>query len=265
MNHRHMRQGFLGVGSEKVIKNARVAIIGLCGGGSHIAQQLAHVGVGNFDLYDYDHAEKSNTNRMVGLTASAARRQKLKVDVLERLIKSINPRAKVRKHPVRWEEDHLALRSCTAIFGCVDSYVARDGIERYARRYLVPYIDIGMDVHGGAGHYTVTGQVIMSLPDHLCMRCMGFITEQRLVEEAKRYGVAEGNPQVVWPNGTLASTAVGKFMSMITPWNEALLLPLYSEYDGNRFRVFPSNKLEALAGLTCTHYGGIKGVGDVSL
>jgi len=40
----------------------------LGGGGSHIVQQLAHLGVGNFVLVDPDHVEETNLNRLVGAT-----------------------------------------------------------------------------------------------------------------------------------------------------------------------------------------------------
>jgi molybdopterin-synthase adenylyltransferase len=264
MSDRHLRQGFLGKDSQQAITNARVAIIGLCGGGSPTAQLLAHIGVGTFDIFDHDNADGGNTNRMMGLTAEDAEKEAPKVDVIERLIKGINPSATVNKYG-RWEDNHLILRSETAIFGCVDSYLGRYELERYARRFLVPYIDLGMDVYGTEGRYSISGQVILSLPGHFCMRCMGIITDERLSQEAKRYGAAGGNPQVAWPNGTLASVAVGKFMAMLTAWNTEMEPSLYSEYDGNRFTVFDSHRLAALKGRVCRHHDGENGVGDIIL
>jgi molybdopterin/thiamine biosynthesis adenylyltransferase len=264
MDKRHLRQSFLGEYSECTIKDSKVAIVGLCGGGSHIAQQLAHIGFCQFNLYDPDHAEDHNCSRMVGLTPIAAEQKTAKTDVIEQLIKGINPNAKVHKFSKNWQEEPEALKECTAIFGCVDNYQARDELEHYARRYLIPYIDIGMDVHGEANNYAITGQVILSLPGHLCMRCMGFITQKRLAEEANRYGNAGPRPQVIWPNGTLASIAVAKFMSILTQWNATIVPALYTEYDGNRLLVFPSNKLIALKEARCGHYAGPNGVGDVT-
>jgi len=40
------RQNFLGPRAQDILVNTRAAIVGLGGGGSHIAQQLAHIGVG---------------------------------------------------------------------------------------------------------------------------------------------------------------------------------------------------------------------------
>lgn len=258
------RQSFLGSNSETALANASAAIIGLCGGGSHIAQQLAHVGIGNFVLIDHDTANDTNLNRMVGLTRAGAIAASNKTDVISDMILGINPTAKITAITAKWQTEHALLRECAAIFGCVDSFDERDQLERYARRYLIPYIDVGMDVHGEPGKYSIGGQVILSLPGHVCMRCMGFLTEEVLGEEARRYGNTGGKPQVVWPNGTLASIAVGKFMSLVTPWYEGLAPALYTEYDGNRLTAMPSRKLEYLGDRTCPHFTGAEALGDIA-
>lgn len=257
---RHARQGFLGPDAETTLAVARVAIVGLCGGGSHIAQQLAHIGVGNFELVDFDHADETNLNRMIGLSAADAAKESAKTDVIEALIKTIHPQANVHKHPQRWEEIQSALKRCTVIFGCVDSFAEREALERFARRYLIPYIDVGMDVHETSGGYLIAGQVILSLPNCPCLRCFGLITEERLAQEAARYGAAGGRPQVVWPNGVLASTAVGKFMQLLVPWSGEPGPVLYTEYDGNREILRSSNLLKAVKG-TCPHFDGRR-IGD---
>jgi molybdopterin-synthase adenylyltransferase len=257
------RQSFLGPQSDDAIRNAWVAIVGLCGGGSHIGQQAAHIGVGNFKLFDQDRADDSNRNRMVLLTKAAANDQALKTEVMKAAIKAVNPDAEVRAFPIRWQERAEELRGCTAIFGCVDSFIERQQLEAYARRFMVPYIDVGMDVTGEEGKYFITGQVIMSLPGHVCMRCMGFLNDEVLGREANDYGGAGGKPQVVWPNGTLASAAIGNFMSILTPWNTQLKPPLFLEYDGNRMRLAPSSNLAMLEGHECPHFCGPDALGDV--
>jgi tRNA A37 threonylcarbamoyladenosine dehydratase len=51
--------------SEEIFKNSRACIIGLGGGGSHVVQQFAHIGIGNFLIFDADQVEDSNLNRLV--------------------------------------------------------------------------------------------------------------------------------------------------------------------------------------------------------
>jgi molybdopterin-synthase adenylyltransferase len=147
MEERLARQSFLGANSDRILDGCRVAIIGLGGGGSHIAQQLAHVGVGDIVVIDPDVVEESNLNRLVGATARDAHRQTPKVDVTERVIRGVHAGARVTKIKGRWQQRAELLRDCTAIFGCVDTFSDREQLEIAARRYLIPYLDIGMDVH----------------------------------------------------------------------------------------------------------------------
>jgi hypothetical protein len=53
------------------------------------------------------------------------------------------------------------------------------------------------------------------------MKCLGFLTDQRLGKEAARYGEPGEHPQVAWANGAHASTAVGKFVQLATGWEGA--------------------------------------------
>ena len=186
MGNRHSRQSFLGPMSEERLSMASAAVIGLCGGGSHVSQQLAHIGIGDLLLIDPDRTDDTNTNRMVGLTEQEADDEEYKVDVVERRLRLVNSNINIRGFARPWQEVPNELKRCNVIFGCVDSITAREQLERFARRYAIPYIDIGMDVHGDDGRYFITGQVITSLPSRPCMRCMGFITEAKLATEQAR-------------------------------------------------------------------------------
>jgi hypothetical protein len=262
MTDRSKRQTFIGAQSDLIFARATITILGLCGGGSHIAQQLAHVGFKTFRLIDPDYVEGPNLNRMIGARPSDAAGKRLKTDVIRDLILQIQPGASVELLAGRWQEHHLALRDSTIVFGCLDSFGQRDELEAYCRRFLLPYIDIGMDVHESAEtQFGITGQVITSLPGAPCMRCTGFLTDERIAREAERYGAAGNRPQVVWPNGVLASTAVGIAVSLLTPWSRQPLLP-FIEYDGNRHELRPSSALAAVQGVSCPHYRS-DGMGDV--
>ena len=106
-----------------------------------------------------------------------------------------------------------------------------------------------MDVHGSNGEHHVTGQVILSLPGHACMRCMGFPNREVL---AKAQAYSAGKPRCL-PNGVLASTAVGHLISLLTPWHPDLAPSQYLEYDGNRFTVNPSPKLAYIDKVSCAY------------
>lgn len=259
------RQSFLGADSEGTLAAPRVAIVGLGGGGSHIAQQLAHVGVGQFVLIDPDRIEASNLNRLVGATTKDVAKARLKVEIVAKRMKAINPRAKIKVIAQPWQEPGAAeyLRDCDAIFGCVDSFATRRDLEAAARRYVIPYIDIGMDVYPlPGGEFSISGQAVLSLPGHLCLWCLGFLTDELIRTEAQNYGAAGGKPQVVWPNGVLASTAVGVFIQLFTPWHKSHQPVLYLEYDGNAPEVRSSPRLPYVEGKTCKHFSGVNSIGD---
>jgi molybdopterin-synthase adenylyltransferase len=255
------RQSFLGADSEIVLTRSRAALVGLGGGGSHIAQQLAHIGLGSFLPIDPDFIEDTNLNRLVGATMEDVKLGTAKVDIAERVIKAVNPAAEVIKRRANWTEVTAEIRDVDVIFSCVDSIGCRNELETFARRFLIPLIDIGMDVHESSGEFTISGQVMLSMPGKPCMRCMGLVTNEALAKEAARYGAAGGKPQVVWPNGTLASIAVGFFMKLVTPWETHKATPLLLEYDGDLQTVAPSNKLVYLSAY-CKHFDSLNQLGD---
>jgi molybdopterin/thiamine biosynthesis adenylyltransferase len=258
------RQSFLGERSEEVLANTRVAIVGLGGGGSHIAQQLAHLGVGDFRLIDPQEIEGSNLNRLIGATKLDIDASTPKVEIVRRTILGIRPWAKVEASQRNWQEVDYLLRDSHVLFGCVDGYQQRGYLEGAARRFGIPYIDIGMDVaEVGDRAFAVAGQMIMTKPGGPCMRCLGFLTQDRLSREENRYGDAGINPQVVWTNGTLASLAVGAFVKLVTPWFKAREQYNWIELDGNAQTVVPSQQPEfANVPQICPHHGGPDGLGD---
>jgi molybdopterin-synthase adenylyltransferase len=180
------RQPFLGANSEIVLGRSRAALVGLGGGGSHVAQQLAHIGLGNFLLIDPDFIEDTNLNRLVGATLEDVKLGTAKVDIAERVIKGVNPAAEVVKRKASWIEVTDELCDADVIFACVDSMVCRSELESFARRFIIPLIDIGMDVHESSGEFSIGGQVVLSMPGKPCMRCMGLVTDDALAKEAAK-------------------------------------------------------------------------------
>jgi len=80
----------------------------------------------------------------------------------------------------------------------------------------------------------------------------GILTEELLAREAARYGDAGPRPQVVWPNGVLASMPLGNAMKLLTPWNSEPVSP-YIVYDGNRQTLGPSSRLAHVNLNGCKH------------
>jgi molybdopterin-synthase adenylyltransferase len=256
------RQSFLGKDSETLFREIRVGIVGLGGGGSHIAQQSAHIGVGKFAIFDPDFTDFPNLNRTVGATFADAVSKTPKVVVTERMMKGINPHAQVWSIQAEWQRDFPALRACDVVFGCIDGLSGRAQLEESCRRAMIPLIDIGMDVHKG-DPYSISGQVIVSMPGRPCFRCVGFIRQKDLDDEGRRYGEAGGNPQVVWANGMLASTAVGLFVQMVSPWCRIRPGSTFVGYDGDGFILEHDGRLTVTGQNQCEHFSGIGDLGDL--
>lgn len=259
-SERFSRQSFLGPDSDQRIARCTIGVLGLGGGGSHVIQQLAHVGFQDYVIYDGDIVEESNLNRLVGAKSIDVPAQTSKLHIAKMMILGLQPQARIRGFAGKWQDNPEPLRECQIVVGGVDSYQGRHELEVACRRYMMHYIDIGMDVHGQAPP-VIGGQVILSSPGSLCMRCMGFLTDQKIAEEAARYGNAGPRPQVVWPNGVLASTAVGLAVDIVTNCTRRALPYAYLVYDGNQGTVKESVTLRNLKITACSHYSGID-VGD---
>lgn len=250
----HDRQSFLGSTSEHDLAGATVGILGLGGGGAHVVQQLAHLGVGGYVLVDPDTIDETNLNRLVNGTRADVNAQEQKIRIAERTIRRVLPDAQISAHAKHWQEVAGELKHCDVIIGGLDSVIAKDEVDRFTKRFLIPYIDMGMDVHKVGGRFLIAGQVVLTLPGGPCLRCMGVVTDAALTTEARLYGAAGGKPQVVWPNGVLASTAVGLFTQLVCPWHDKPMAVAYLEYDGNKHTVSPSMRLAAIGNRPCSHY-----------
>jgi molybdopterin-synthase adenylyltransferase len=235
-------------GQEK-IADTRVAIAGLGGTGSHIAQQLTFLGVRKFRLVDADHATKSSRNRLIGMRPSDVAAKTPKVIIAERMIREIEPDADITivNDTFLSEAGAAALTWASVIFGCMDRDGARLLLNEFACAYNRPYFDIATDTHKDGDRVTFGGRLMIRTGGDACLYCMDLLDgeavrhdlsspERRDEEDAmygiRRDGLGERGPSVVALNGMLASLAVTEFMVFITgvPRPSKRLL----RYDGSR-------------------------------
>jgi hypothetical protein len=152
---------------------------------------------------------------------------------------------------------------CDFIVGCVDKLSVRRDLEAFSRRHLIPYLDIGMDVKQlPNGVPEIYGQVILSMPGYPCMRCMGFLKESELAQEAQIYGDAGSKPQVIWSNGVLASTAVGLLVDLLTDWSKKTKGSFYHVFRGSQLLLGPDKRTSMFQEIKCSHFP-LQQAGDV--
>lgn len=222
------------------LATARVAVIGISGGGSHVVLQLAHQGIGTLIPVDDDTIDETNLGRVVGAEAADIDKT-LKVDLAERVANAVDPDIGVEKVKGRFPSSAAiqALKSADIVVACVDTFRAREAINLFCRRYMIPLIDVGMSIQTHREQLVrADGQVIVSMPGYPCMRCW-FLTDAVLKKEQierpagyDRNPDAVGDPQVVSINGVLASEACNCVLDMLTGYSGGERGPRFWQYEG---------------------------------
>src|SRR6185437_10766844 len=99
----------------------------------HIGQQLAHLGIKNIVVYDFDKIEESNLNRLVGAKFKDIKNASLKIAIAKRTIEDINPSVQLVVIDKKWQEQPEELQQCDVIIGCVDGLSERQQLEAECR------------------------------------------------------------------------------------------------------------------------------------
>jgi molybdopterin/thiamine biosynthesis adenylyltransferase len=89
--------GWLTTGEQAKLRGKRVAIAGLGGVGGFHLLALARLGIGAFNVAEFDRFELTNFNRQVGATCSTLGQAKL--EVLVKAARDINPELDIREFP----------------------------------------------------------------------------------------------------------------------------------------------------------------------
>lgn len=216
-----------GSDGQRALSDSTVVIVGCGGTGSHTAVQLAHLGVRSLVLIDPDYIEPSNLSRIVGSAADDVGRSK--VDVLADAMRRINPRAVVRGLSQSvLEVDARAYLDADLIVCATDGHGSRALLNQVATQYLVPVVDMGVEVQPGA-ILRAGGGVRILRPGSGCLQCAGTIDPQRVRQEFLRdderemearrgylRGLDEPAPSVVALNGVVASLAVLEVCDLLT-------------------------------------------------
>lgn len=211
---------------QSCFREMTVAIVGLGGVGSIVAEYLARLGVGHLVLIDNDVVEETNLPRLIG----AKRRDigKPKVDLARRNIRTANPEAKVTSLRSA-VQDPGALRLLTAadwIFLAADTHAARHWVNAIVETHLIPATQMGVQVPvapSGAVGRIHAGYRRMS-PGDGCFWCCGLIKPAELAidmapgAEREQAQYVENVPaaSVVTLNGITAAQATTDFMLAVT-------------------------------------------------
>ena len=224
-NTEHDRQvRMFGSSGQEILNASKVAVIGLGGVGSLVAEYLARLGVGILILIDPDEIESSNLSRVVGATRADVETRQLKTQIAVRHAREMAIHATLQ--PVAGDVSHHSvaqiLRDCDFIFLAADSMRARLAVNALAHQYLIPTIQMGAKIRPGeSGDLEDAMCAVRHIrPGIGCLWCNGLIDATQLAIEAKSdserkaqaYGVQEPSPSVITLNGVTAAHAVNDFL-----------------------------------------------------
>jgi molybdopterin/thiamine biosynthesis adenylyltransferase len=237
-------EALFGAEGQAKIAVTKVAIIGLGGLGSHVAQQLAYLGAADYALVDFDIVTDSSLNRLVGAVDADLAAQTKKIDVAERTIKAVKPTANVVSidGQIAAEQAKVAISRADIVFGCLDRDIHRLELTEISARHAKPYFDLASDT-AGEGDERVYGGRVIFCDGTRCLVCLPEILDQDQIardrmspeqREADRriYGVdrnalAGTGPAVVSLNGVVASLGVTEFVAYVTGLREPAAQLIY--------------------------------------
>ena len=116
------------VGGPAVAKLMRshIAVIGLGGVGSYVAEGLARSGVGRLTLVDFDEVCVTNFNRQLHAVEGAI--GKAKVELMAARVKAINPKLEVNAPKIFYEKsaaDRILVPAPDMVIDCIDNVTAK--------------------------------------------------------------------------------------------------------------------------------------------
>lgn len=215
-----------GAAGQAVLGSLRVAIVGLGGTGSLIAQQLVHLGIRDFVLIDPDTLDTTNLNRVVNATPADV--GKSKVGLAASYIRAVAVDAKIKEIPGDIIRAAIARELTTAdfIFGCTDSHGSRAVLQQVSYQYLIPCIDMGTALAAAEGKIShISGRVQLLSPGLACFTCGGLLNAEQVrrdmltafERQADTYidGAREPAPAVISINSTVASIATTVLLSVV--------------------------------------------------
>ena len=233
------------------LRQSRVAIGGLGGvGGVHLLT-LARLGIGRFNIADFDVFDIVNFNRQVGATVQSLERPK--IDVLAEMVHGINPEIELRTFPEGIQADTLE-----AFLENVDVYI--DGLDFFAfnarrttfaacERKGIPVVTaapLGMGtallVFGPGGmpfedYFGFEGCDEMEMAIRFLVGLSPGMLQRGYVADMSRVNLAEHRgPSSIAACQLCAGVAAIEALKLLLGRGGVLLAPWGSQFDGYRMR-----------------------------
>jgi hypothetical protein len=174
----------LGEDGNLLLRSLRVAVVGLGGTGSPIAEILARIGVAELLLIDPDTLEPSNARRVFSTRGEDARRGESKVRAVSRGLKQLDLGARVApvEGDVREPGVHGQLLDCDVVFGATDNHASRSVLTELSARTHLPLIDVGVraGLRRSGDLDALYVERRLQIPSGPCLWCWGVLDAERV-------------------------------------------------------------------------------------
>lgn len=178
---RYRRHDLIDWFSQDEVSAARIAVVGAGAVGNEVVKNLALLGVGGIDVFDFDEVEAHNLTRSILLRESDAGRNKAEA-VAERA-RDIDPNIRVRAVPGDfWDKLSLrALQGYDCIVAAVDNFEARLRLNQMCLITGVNLVNAGLD----SRWVSVESFPYGSVEDAACYECT--LPDSAYARIAERY------------------------------------------------------------------------------
>lgn len=250
-----------------IVSDQTIAVVGVGGLGSVIAENLIHMGFQSVQLIDPDIVEITNLNRIVGASRSDALESRLKVEVVKAHLLTINPDALVEGHAVGIEDPSVlpVLMRSDWIVVATDNHFSRFHAQKIALQLGVPLISAGVNITVEKDQITDwSGEVIVARSgDGLCLNCLGRINptlvaayEHRadkigaeLVNRGYVTGQEVKEPAVKTLNSIVGAMTVDVLVNQFTSRQDHFAVSVFE--NNRRFAMYSTDEREAARATNC--------------
>ena len=262
-----------------LLQNLEIAVVGVGGLGSPIAEQLVRMGTGTVTIVDSDVLDTpSNVRRVIGSTPNDLRchTSPAKVDVVGRHLDQIGLGSPVLRvaGDIRHERIFRSLLDSDVVICATDSHSSRAILNELASTYLLPVLDVGVQAGAkrNADLAALVAEIAILTPVTPCLWCRGRISadviraenlpydqRERLAREGYLVGgIGEPAPSVMALTALGAGLATCAVLAMLS--GEGSVCPSGYWIDGLMGDSGETHPVEPNPGCRCRRHLGL---GDI--
>lgn len=229
------QQRLFGDTANRMISNLRVGVVGGGGTGSAVLPLLMRHGVQRAILFEKDHVDLTNLNRLHGSSRTDAENRTTKAEIHQRTVQEADIGMKLVTIDAFVGDSGTvhALKACDVVFSCTDDHAGRLVLNRFSRFYGIPVIDVGLAMQRRPDNsFDLFARISTLVDGHPCLLCGQHIDPQRAQEQPMKrrdpagfeslkqeaYVLGEGDPAPAVAAFTTEAgcMAIGELLAAVT-------------------------------------------------